>query len=66
MTSKQCVGIFRVIIHESFLLHRFTRSLIPFLRKYDLDGLDMDWEFPGWPPSKSAQKPNFTMLLQVQ
>ena len=48
------------------LLHRFTTSLIPFLRKYDLDGLDMDWEFPGWPPSKSAQKPNFTMLLQVQ
>ena len=38
---------------------------MPFLRKYDLDGLDMDWEFPGWPSSKKAQRPNFTMLLQV-
>ena len=56
-------------VYEEFdcrvLLHRYTRSLMPFLRKYDLDGLDMDWEFPGWPSSKKAQRPNFTMLLQV-
>lgn len=43
---------------------RFTKSLIPFIRKYDLDGLDIDWEFPGFPPNPPTQTANFTMLLQ--
>lgn len=43
---------------------RYTKSVIPFMRHYGLDGLDMDWEFPGFPPNPPEQAENFTMLLQ--
>ncbi|KAA0193349.1 hypothetical protein HAZT_HAZT000269 [Hyalella azteca] len=37
----------------------FIRSAISFLRKYDFDGLDVDWEYP-----EACDKANFTRLLQ--
>lgn len=46
----------------------FVDSVMDFLHKYDLDGLDVDWEYPGQPGSghayKLEDKQNYTALLR--
>ncbi len=46
----------------------FEDSAMEFLAQYDLDGLDIDWEYPGLPgaghPYRAEDKQNFTALLQ--
>jgi len=46
----------------------FEDSVMQFLTRYDLDGLDIDWEYPGLPgsghPFRSEDKQNFTSLVR--
>ena len=46
----------------------FEDSVMEFLTRYDLDGLDIDWEYPGLPgaghPYRAEDKQNFTALLE--
>ncbi|MGA7109030.1 MAG: glycoside hydrolase family 18 protein [Terracidiphilus sp.] len=45
----------------------FVDSVMAFLKLYDLDGLDVDWEYPGQPGAgnrfRREDKQNFTLLL---
>jgi len=48
--------------------HTFIDSVMSFLRSYDLDGLDIDWEYPGQPGAghkfRAEDGANFTLLLK--
>lgn len=47
----------------------FARSAIDFMKVYELDGIDLDWEYPGQPgnnnPYRAEDKQNFTLMLQA-
>ena len=47
---------------------RFVTSAIDFARRHQLDGIDIDWEYPGLPGMGNTHRPedgtNFTLLLR--
>ncbi len=47
---------------------KFINSAVSFLEKNNLDGIDIDWEFPGLPGYGNVHRPedkeNFTLLLK--
>ncbi|MCL3782574.1 glycoside hydrolase family 18 protein [Prolixibacteraceae bacterium JC049] len=47
---------------------KFVKSVYDFIQKYQLDGLDMDWEYPGLRGAGNTHRPedkqNFTQLMK--
>jgi len=61
---------FSRIAMEEKTRRAFANSVVDFLREYDLDGLDVDWEYPveGGEDSNSRSpldKENYTLLMKV-
>jgi chitinase len=44
----------------------FVQSIVEFLREYQFDGVDMDWEYPGadWTGGRAVDKQTFPLLIQ--
>lgn len=43
---------------------RFVANAVDFIRKYNFDGLDLDWEFPGKRGGSPSDKLNFLLLVK--
>lgn len=43
----------------------FAKQAVQFCKQYDFDGIDIDWEYPGYAPhqGRPQDKENFTLLL---
>lgn len=57
---------FPVIAASEEKRRRFAQSCAELVRLYGIDGIDIDWEYPGFAPNNgtAADKQNFTLLLQ--
>ncbi|XP_054162597.1 acidic mammalian chitinase-like [Oppia nitens] len=56
---------FHEICSNQTNIDRFVWSVLDFLLKYNLDGLDLDWEFPAWNTPFPNDKYKFTQLLKT-
>jgi len=51
---------FKTIVTSAGLRSAFANNMLGFLNQYNLDGVDIDWEFP----SDGTEASNFTLLMQ--
>lgn len=60
-------GNFPLVASTGALRATFAHSCLEAVRNYDLDGIDIDWEFPGYADhgGSPADRRNFTLLLSA-
>ncbi len=62
-----CAG-FSDMVTDPVLRKGFVQSTVDFINKYDLDGTDMDWEYPGMKGAgntfRESDTENFTALMK--
>nr|QNM38152.1 chitinase 2 [Sogatella furcifera] len=67
MISVQCFsnnGELASVVETKQSRIKFISSVVHFLKIYNFDGIDIDWEFPVWPGSDVKQLNDFTSLLR--
>ena len=61
-------GVFSNMAQTEDSRSSFIQSSVTFLKKYEFDGLDIDWEYPGSAGSDNGGRPedkqNFVLLIQ--
>ncbi len=59
---------FSDMAHTQDNREKFVQSVLEFNREYQLDGIDIDWEYPGIPAANTKARPedkeNFTLLMK--
>ena len=60
-------GNFPAVASTAELRTAFAHSCLDAMRTYGFDGIDIDWEYPGYPGhgGSPADRRNFTLLLQT-
>lgn len=64
------VGGWQMASGSNYIRKRFVKSIVNYIEQFQLDGVDIDWEFPNWPRSlklikKQTERDDFTNLLKV-
>ncbi|XP_043485682.1 chitotriosidase-1 [Polistes fuscatus] len=52
------------VVANPALRAKFVTSVVNFLKKYDFDGFDVDWEYPNQRGGKADDKQNYVSLLK--
>lgn len=59
---------FSNMAHTAETRRKFVRSVVEFNKEFELDGLDIDWEYPAIPAAGTGARPedkqNFTLLMK--
>ncbi|KAI1704424.1 glycosyl hydrolases family 18 domain-containing protein [Ditylenchus destructor] len=54
----------KVLSHR--LMDNMLTAVVEYMEKYNIDGIDYDWEFPVWSPkAKKTDKSGFSALLKI-
>ncbi|CAG5132918.1 unnamed protein product, partial [Candidula unifasciata] len=55
---------FLPVIKSEEVWKKWVVNVIDYLRKYNFDGFDMDWEFPAWRGSGPEDRHKFTLFMK--
>ena len=57
---------FSDIANSKELREKFASSIVETIEKYHFDGVDIDWEYPGYNTGRdvSVDRPNYTLLME--
>ncbi|XP_015593689.1 chitinase-3-like protein 1 [Cephus cinctus] len=55
---------FSNVIKDPILRSKFVRNILQFVKKYNFDGFDVDWEYPAQRGGAAVDKENLVLLLK--
>lgn len=65
-SNQPTIGRFSKLVASPELRQNFVASTIRFLREHKFDGLDLDWEYPGYREGSSHEdRDRYAQLIKV-